>query len=325
MAKVLSQDEIDSLLDGISDGRVETETDIPEKIDDVEVYDFRLQTGPIHQRMPGLGIIYERLVGFLRTSLSMATHAGIDVNLASTESVKFSEFCRSLPLPASLNVFKIDPLRGFSMIVLEGPMVFSFVDSFFGGKGVSHVKLEGRGFTTIETKIIEKVVKIVLNDLQKAWSDIYPINPVFMRSEMDLQFATIVSPDDVVIVSKLMVDLENTSGSITVCIPHSTIEPIRDKLKSRFQGEKLELDKTWRSYIEKKIRKVAVNIDCTLGTAKISSRELLEMKINDVIPLDQKVSDSIVVSIEGIPKYKGYPGACSNKKAVKIDEKIIKE
>jgi flagellar motor switch protein FliM len=325
MGNVLSQDEVDSLLGGVTDGTVQTETDVPATSEAVDTYDFGMQTGPIHQRMPGLGIIYERLVGLLRASLSLATQSGIDVNLSSTDSVKFGEFCRSLPLPASLNIFKIEPLRGFSLLILEGPLVFSFVDSFFGGKGVSHVKLEGRGFTTIETKIIEKIVKIVLEDLRKAWSDIYTITPVLTRSEMDPQFAAVVSPDDVVIASKFMVDLENTSGAITICYPHSTIEPIRDKLKNRFQSDKSEIDHSWRKYAEKKIRELPVDISCILGTAKIKGKQLLSMKVDDVIPLDQKTTDMITVSIEGIPKFKGYPGAISGNKAVQIVERIKKE
>lgn len=325
MGNVLSQDEVDSLLGGITDGSVQTETDVPAAPDAIDTYDFSMQTGPIHQRMPGLGIIYERLVGLMRTSLSLATQSGIDVNLSSTDSVKFGEFCRSLPLPASLNIFKIEPLRGFSLLVLEGPLVFSFVDSFFGGKGVSHVKLEGRGFTTIESKIIEKVVRIVLEDLTKAWSDVYPITPVLVRSEMDPQFASIVAQDDVVIVSKFMVDLENTSGSITICYPHSTIEPIRDKLKNRFQGDKAEIDHSWRKYAEKKICELPVDVSCILGSAQINGKQLLNMKVNDVIPLEQKTTDMVTVSIEGIPKFKGYPGACSSNKAVQIIERIKKE
>jgi flagellar motor switch protein FliM len=325
MGNVLSQDEVDSLLGGITDGTIETETDVPAESDAVDTYDFSMQTGPIHQRMPGLGIIYERFVGLMRTSLSLATQSGIDVNLSATDSVKFGEFCRSLPLPASLNIFKIEPLRGFSMIVIEGPLVFSFVDSFFGGKGVSHVKLEGRGFTTIESKIIEKVVRIVLQDLKKAWADVFPINPVLVRSEIDPQFASIVAQDDVVIASKFMVDLENTSGSITVCYPHASIEPIRDKLKNRFQGDKAEVDKEWQQYAEKKIRELTVDVNCTLGSAKINGKQLLHMKVNDVIPLDRKTTDMITVSVEGIPKFRGYPGACGSNKAVQIIEKIEEE
>ena len=251
MANVLSQDEVDSLLAGIDEGKVETGTDIPEpeKEEDLKAYDFSAQAGPIHLRLPALRIINERLVAFLRTSLSIATGSAIEVNLSSTDSVKFGDFCSTLPLPTSLNIFKMEPLRGFALLVLEGSLVFSFVDTFFGGKGVSHVKLEGRGFTEIETKIVNKVTKIILDDMQRAWSDIHMLEMIYARAEMDPQFAGIVTPDDMVIVIKFTVDIENDSGSIILCIPFATIEPIKGKLRQRMDGAGLEVDETWKRYI----------------------------------------------------------------------------
>jgi len=320
MANILSQDEVDSLLDGISEGTVPTETDVPESGGEVKAYDFSLPAGPIHLRLPTLSIINERFIGLMRTSLPLTNRSIIDVNLSSTESVKFGEFCLSLPIPSSLNIFKMEPLRGFSLLVLEGPLVFSFVDSFFGGKGVSHVKLEGRGFTTIETKIVEKIVQVVLKDLEQAWSDIQKVKTTFSRSEMDPQFAGIVTPDDVVIVNKFNIALENESGTMTICTPYSSIEPLKGILQTKFQGEKVETDQAWRRYLEKQIGAMTVEVSCTMGRAQVNSREILQMKVDDVIPLDQKTGDAVVVNIEGLPKFKGYPGSCNNKKAVKINE-----
>jgi flagellar motor switch protein FliM len=324
MGNVLSQDEVDSLLSGITEGKVETETDVPEKSEEITAYDFSVPAGPLHLRMPALGIINERLVAFLRTSLPILSRNVVDVSLTSTESVKFNEFCLSLPVPSSLNIFSLEPLRGHSLVVLEGTLVFSFVDSLFGGKGVSYVKLEGRCFTAIETKIVERIVKIILGDIQQAWSDVYEVKTVFSHSEMDTQFAGIVKPEDVVLVNKFEVELENGTGIITICIPYSAIEPIRDRLKTGLHDESMVVDKEWRRYIEKKIMDMNVELNCIMGMTKIKGQELLKMKIDDVILLDQKPGDLAIVNIEGIPKFKGSPGSCNNRKAVKISE-IIKE
>ena len=323
MASVLSQDEVDSLLGGIDEGSVKTETDIPEKDEGFEVYNFAAQSGPVN--MPTLQIINERFVGFLRDSLSSITNSNVEVKLSTNELLSFSEFCRSLPLPASLNIFKIEPLRGSAILVLEGALVFSFVETFFGGKGLNPAKLEGRAFTAIESKIIEKITKIILSDLQRAWSDVHKVNMTFSRSEIDPQFALIVKPDDVIIAINFVISLTNVSGAITFCIPCSTIEPIKDKLKQKFRDERLEVDKTWRIYIGKKIGETAVSLNCTMGATKISARELLEIKVDDVILLDQKIGDSILVKVEGIPKFKGYPGSYSNNKAIRISERFNKE
>jgi len=225
-------------------------------------------------------------------------------------------------MPASLNIFSIEPLRGFSLIVLEGPLVFSFVDSLFGGKGVSHVKLEGRLFTKIETKIVEKMVKVILNDFQKAWSDVYEINAAFIRSEMDPQFVNIGTPDDLAIVNKYEVQLENGNGLITICIPYSSIKPIKEKLKNKFRSEKIDIDQSWRRYIQERIQETTVELSCTMGMAKINGGDLLSMKVDDVIMLDQKSGNSVIVNVENIPKFKGYPGACNKKKAVKIIDRL---
>jgi len=322
MGNILSQDEVDSLLDGITEGKVETETDVSKGTPSVEVYDFSMPAGPVHLRLPALGIINERLVGLLRTNLQVASRSFIDVNLASTETVKFSDFFLSLPMPSSLNIFSNEPLRGFSLLVLEGPLVFSFVDSLFGGTGVSHVKLEGRLFTKIETKIVEKIVKIILNDFQKAWSDVYEINAVFIRSEMDPQFVGIGTPDDLVIVNKFEVQLENGNGFVTICIPYSSIKPIKEKLKNKFRSEKMNIDKSWKKYIQERIRETTVELSCTMGMAKINGAELLSMKVDDVIMLDQKLCNSVIINVENIPKFRGYPGACNKKKAVKIIDRL---
>lgn len=322
MGNILSQDEVDSLLGGISEGKVETETDDSKESQAVEVYDFSMPAGPVHLRLPALGIINERLIGLLRTNLQVASRSVIDVNLSSTETVKLSDFYLSLPMPASLNIFSIEPLRGFSLIVLEGPLVFSFVDSLFGGKGVSHVKLEGRLFTKIETKIVEKMVKVILNDFQKAWSDVYEINAAFIRSEMDPQFVNIGTPDDLAIVNKYEVQLENGNGLITICIPYSSIKPIKEKLKNKFRSEKIDIDQSWRRYIQERIQETTVELSCTMGMAKINGGDLLSMKVDDVIMLDQKSGNSVIVNVENIPKFKGYPGACNKKKAVKIIDRL---
>lgn len=325
MANVLSQDEIDSLLGGISDGKVKTETDVPEQDNDVDFkkYDFGVSSGSEHLRMPTLKIIHERFVGILRTSLSKATGAIIDVNIAEIDSVRFGDFCLSLPLPSSLNIYKMEPFRGFALLILEGPLVFAFVDTFFGGDSFRHVKLEGRSFTSIELRIIEKITKIALLDLNQAWESVHKVNMVFTRSEIDPQFAAIVTPDDKVITIKCNVDLNNASGTMTLCLPYSTLEPLRDKLRTAFGGENMEIDQVWKTYFENKMKEMRVNLDCTLGMASINGRELLEMKTDDVIQLDQKIGDPITICVEDIQKYEGFPGTYNNMRAIRISD-IIK-
>jgi len=320
MEKVLSQNEIDSLLNGIGEGKVETETDVPENDDELQAYDFKGKAGPYHHRMPALGIINERFVSFINTALSNAAGVPIDVSVDEINSVKYGEFCRSLPLPASLNIFKMEPLRGFFLLVFEGPLVFSFVDTFFGGKCSTHVKLEGRSFTTIETKIIERIVKLSLEDLQKAWADVFDVTVRYSRTEVDPQFAGIAKPEDMIVTTRLTVDIGNFSGAMTLCMPYASLEPIKEKLSASYKSEKIEVDSNWRKAIEERMREICVDVTCTMGSVAITGKELLGMKKDDVIILDRKVNEPISIHIGDNRKIIGYPGSSNNVKAVQIEK-----
>lgn len=325
MAKVLSQEEVDSLLNGIGDGKVETEKDVPEKSRGAERFDFNRKKGPVHLGMHALGMIHERFINMVNESLSTAAGSLIEVSIAEINSVKYGDFGKSLPLPASLNILKMEPLRGFAMLVLEGSLVFAFVDTIFGGKCVRRVKLEGKSFTAIEKKIIDKIVSVVLEDLQTAWSDVQDLRMVCARSEIDPQFAGIAKPNDMIIAVRFNVNVGNYSGGMTVCIPYAMIEPIRKKLRESYQSEKVEIDQAWRQHIENKITQLGIGLRCTLGAVRMTGRELLGMKTGDLILTDQKIGDTVNISVGDMPKFKGYLGSVNNKKAVRITEKVKTE
>ena len=324
MPKILSQEEVDSLLNGIGEGKIETGKDLPTSEGALSRYDFGKEYGPVHLKMPALGIVNERFIGFVKNSLSACTGSPIDATLVETNSMKFDEFCRSLPLPASLNLFKMEPLRGLCLLVLEGPLVFAFIDTFFGGKATRHVKMEGKGFTPIELRIIGKIVNVILNDVEHAWATVHPVKTSLVGTQMDPKFAAIASPGDLVVVTKFTIEMGDFSGVGRLCIPHPSLESLREKIKERFQGEKIEPDAKWRQFIEQTIKELKVTLSCTLGTARITGRRLLGMQVNDVIPLDQGVEDLLVIRAEGIPKFKGYLGSSNEKQAIRID-RIIAE
>lgn len=320
MANVLSQEEVDSLLSGIEDGKVTTETAVSDNTAGVPAYDFSKKSGPAHLRMPALGIIHERFINLVNGSILKALSSNIDVSVTDIDSVKFGDFCRSLPLPTSLNIYKMEPLKGFGLLVLEGALVFAFVDVFFGGKCISHVKLEGRSFTAIERKVIDRIVGIVLEDLEKAWADVHKLNMIYTRSEIDPQFAGIAKPNDMVIVTRFQVDFGNYGGIMKICLPYDTIEPIRQKLSDSYQAEKVEVDQRWRKHIEGRVKEMSLSLKCMIRAARITGRELLGMQINDVLLTEQKVDDPVLVEVGHLTKFKGFLGVQNNKKAVRIEE-----
>ena len=325
MSQVLSQDEVDALLRGVTDGEIETETD--ESGDDSEIvpYDLTSQERIIRGRMPTLDIINQRFSRLFRQSLSTSLRKIADVSTVSTDTVKFGEFIKSLPVPASLHIFRMEPLRGFALFVAESKLVFSLVDTFFGGGAGRTVKIEGRDFTSIEQRMIKKVVISALSDWEKAWKPVHSVNISFVRSEVNPQFAAIVPPTDVVVVILFEVEMENVSGTITICLPYSTIEPIISKLRAGFQSDQLEVDQTWIRRLSDRLNETSVNLLVSLGTTIISGRELMGLRKGDVIQLDNDINEDLVITVEGVPKFKGAPGNSRGNKAMKITEIINQE
>jgi flagellar motor switch protein FliM len=203
MDEILSQEEVDALLKGIQDGAVETEKGLEPS--GVKPYDFTGQEKIVRGRMPSLDIANERLARNFRLSLSAAIRRMVDITNVSVSITKFYDF-----IPSSINVFKMEPLRGFGLLVFDAQLIFTLIEFFFGGTGKAYYKPEGREFTPIEQKIIHKVVLMFFSDMEEAWRAIYPMKPVYVRSEMNPQFVNIVTPVDVVIKVEYVLEMEGS-------------------------------------------------------------------------------------------------------------------
>jgi flagellar motor switch protein FliM len=269
--------------------------------------------------MPTLEIINDRFARLFRTTLSSAVRKIVDMTTTSVDMVKFGEFMRSLPVPTSLHIFKMDPLRGHAIFVLESKLVFNLVETFFGGAGTTDVKVEGRDFTAIEQQLTGKVVRMALKDMEQAWKPVHDVTMVYQRTEINPQFASIVPPSDVVIVIKFEMEMEHAAGTITVCVPYSTIEPIRSKLYAGFQSDQLEVDHEWMRRFREQLKEATVQMSVELGRTQMDSGQLLKLKTGDVIKLDKDVDDLLVAMVEGVPKFKGRPGTYRGAKAFKVE------
>ena len=317
MSKILNQDEVDALLRGISGGEIETEEEPVESADGIVPFDLVNQDRIIRARMPVLEIINDRFSRLMAGALGNTMRKRIDVNPMSIEMSKFGDFMRSLPVPTSINIFKLEPPRGNALLVVDTRLVFSLVENFFGGVG-SHPKIEGRDFTPIEQSVIAKVVKIILSNLEDAWRPVHEIAIELLRSEINPQFATIVPPSDVVVVISFEVELENAMGTMVLALPYATIEPIRAKLYAAFQTERLEIDQVWVSRFRDRLMETPVDMDITLGTTRLTGRQLLNLKVGDVVLLDQDEDDLLTARVQGVLKFQGEPGLVKGNKAFKV-------
>ena len=321
MAEILSQDEVNALLRGISSGAIESEKK-EENLGGIKPYDLTSQDRIVRGRMPTLEIINERFARLLRNDLTSALRKVAEITSTSVDMQKFGEFLKNIPLPTSLTIFKMPPLRGYAIFVLDSRLVYNLIDIFFGGTTDLHVKIEGRDFSPIENKLIKKITDMAFNSLKTAWMPVSPIDIEFQRSEINPQFATIVTPTEVVIISRFEVDIEGAVSKFMICIPYSMIEPIKEKLYSGFQSEQLEVDHRWIERFKERLKESELNIKVDIGTASISSRDFLKIKEGDVIVLDKRIEDPLVVDIENLPKFIAYPGKLNNNVAVKIISEI---
>ncbi len=318
MEKILSQDEVDALLRGLSDGEIEAKPENSASEINVKTFDLANQDRIVRGRMPTLDIINDRFAKIHRIALSGSLRRMLDINVCQAEMIKFGEFIRTLPVPTSLHILKMDPLRGHVLFMIESRLIFNLVDCFFGGSGRGSYKIEGRDFTSIEYRVINKVVKQVLVDMDQAWQPITPVTFNFVRSEVNPQFATIIPPTDVVIVVRYELEMDRMMGRMALVLPYSTIEPIRAKLYASYQSDQLEVDEAWILRLKQLLQDVPVEIMIELGKTSLKGSELVNMEVGDVIMLDSEVNLPLTVKVEGIPKFKANPGIFRGNQAFQI-------
>jgi flagellar motor switch protein FliM len=319
--EILSQDEIDSLLRGVQNGDIGTEADNASP-DGMQAFNFRSQERIIRGRMPGLEIANERFARTFRNSLTTILRRFVDVNVHGINMMKFGDFMKTLPLPSNINLFRMKPLKGLSLFIIEAPMVFAFVECFFGGQTVQYVKAEGRYFTAIEQKIIRKIMESAFADMAASWAGITHFEPEYVGNEINPQFVTIVQPAEIVIKIQLEVELENFKGKVYFCIPYSVVEPLKEKLCSGFQAERFEIDERWQADLKEKLLETRVHLKAEVGRVELSIGDIMALKVGSVISLGIHKDEPLVVKVEDTPKFRGHAGCRKGNQAIKISETI---
>jgi len=325
MSQVLSQKEVDALLNAVIGGEVETESKAAPETgpdDGIVTYDLTSQDKIIRGRMPTLDIVYERFIRAFRMNLSAQLRKLATLNIAATDTMKFGEFINTLPLPSCMSVVRFETLRGSGIIVLESKLAYALIESFLGGTDRPYTKIEGKDFTAIELSIVRKVVSSALEDLEKAWAPVTPMKINFVRTETNPQFVGIVPPSDIVIVTTFSVELENSSGTLSIVIPFSTLEPIRQKLISGFQQEVVETDHYWANMMIRHLEETDLNVVTELGHSELTLRQILGLKQGDVIPLRTDATAEIPVLVEGVARFRGLFGASRGSQAIQVTEVV---
>ena len=314
---LLSQEEIDALLHGVDNGDVATESDVSDG-EGVNSYDFTSQDRIVRGRLPTLEMINERFARLFRTSLFNMLRRTADLAVSGIQMQKFSEFVHSLFVPTSLNMVKVPPLRGKGLFVIDPKLVFSVVDNYFGGSGRFHTKIEGRDFTPTENRVIQLLLNRAFEDLAQAWRPVFHVGFEYAGSEVNPQFANIVSPSEVVVVTSFHVDLESGGGDFHVCMPYSMLEPIRELLDAGVQSDRGERDERWEHSLREEILAAQVELSSTLSEVQMTVKQLSKLKEGDVIPFE--MPEEVEVEAAEVPIFRGRLGISDGNYALKVTE-----
>jgi flagellar motor switch protein FliM len=320
MSDLLSQEEIDALLNGVDDGQVETESDVPPEPGAILDYDFTQQDRIVRGRLPTLEMVNDRFARFFRTSLFGVLRKTCEVSVLGVRMLKFNEYVQGLAVPSNLNLIRLKPLRGTGLVVMEPRLVFTVIDNFFGGDGRYHARIEGRDFTPTENRVIQILLAEVFTSMIEAWAPVMPVQFEFLNSEINPQFANIVSPTETVVVSRFHIELDGGGGEIHLTLPYSMVEPIRTTLDAGVQSDRVERDDRWINSLHEEVMDAELEINALLLETHMNIGEFLSLRVGDVIPLS--LPEMTTVFAEDIPIFRGRYGQSNGRYAVRFNSQV---
>ena len=311
-ARVLNQDEIDSLLGFDAGGGGDGGTSGMQAIINSALVSY--------ERLPMLEIVFDRLVRMLTTSLRNFTSDNVEVSLDVITSTRFGDYVNSIPLPAMLAVFKAEQWDNFGLLTVDSALIYSIVDVLLGGRrGTAAMRIEGRPYTTIERNLVERLVAVVLGDLSASFDPISKVNFRFERLETNPRFATIARPANAAIIAKLRIDMEDRGGRIELLLPYATLEPIRKMLLQQFMGEKFGRDNIWEGHLATELWTTQMEVRAVLDEQQVGLSKVLNLKVGDTITLNATPDSLVELRAGTIPLTRGRMGRRNHNIAIRCE------
>jgi flagellar motor switch protein FliM len=313
-ARVLDQAEIDALLgfDGEGDGG-----------EGGGVLALVNSSMVSYERLPMLDIVFDRLVRLMSTSLRNLTTDNVDVSLDEVSTVRFGDYLNSIPLPAMISVFKAEEWDNSGLVLTDSALIYSIVDVLLGGRrGASAIRIEGRPYTTIETRLVEKMVSVILSDLSSAFDPLSPVSFGLERIETNPRFATITQSGNACVLVRMRVDMGDRGGRIEILIPYATLEPIRELLLQMFMGEKFGRDSIWESHLTEELYKTDVQIQAVLGETTVRLHDVLNWRVGTRVMFATTTEDELEMRCGDFPVFRGPVGQKQGKIALRIEDYI---
>lgn len=321
----MSQSEIDALLNALSSGEVDVEeiqeVDISKKI---KKYDFKNPQKISKDQLRTLEVIHENFARHMQTFLTGYLRAPVKINILTVDQFAYSEFNNAISNPAFLTIIDFKPLNGQILIEFSTNIIYTIIDRLLGGDGVD--KQEIRTFTEIELTLLNTMMKKIVGDIKEAWSNVVDLKPVLEKIDTNPQFAQIVPPNETIALITMSIEIGSIEGMMNICIPYILLEPVLDKLNTKFwfTTSTKEHSKEELKAIRDRILQTKIPIVAELGSTKIPIRDILNLLPGDVIRLENNENNIVPIRIGSNIKFKGEIGAINKKMAIKIVE-VIKE
>lgn len=324
MADVMSQEEIDRLLNQISSGEFDVDEMKNKTEKQVKNYDFARPAKFSKEHLRTLEIIFEHYGRLLSTELPAYLRKNVQVDVMNSEVVIYSEFSNALSNPVLLGVVNFSPLKGNVIMEIGANLGYAIIDRLLGGEGASLEK--NREFSEIELSILERIFNICVNILREPWKNVVNINPRLERIETNSQFAQIISPSETIAIITISIKVGDVSGLMNICLPFTCLESVMDKLNTKYWFSTMQEkdDNSYEEVIETLISKAKVPIKAVLGTSSISVGDFANLQLGDVIKLDRSVDDELDIYVGDIRKFTALPGSFNENYAIRITE-IVRE
>ena len=272
-----------------------------------------------HERMPMLEVVCDRVVRSFASSMRNLTSDAIDVSLEEVTSTRFGEFMNRVALPAMVGVFKVKEWESYGIVTVGSGLIYAVVDALLGGRGGNPpMVIDGRAFTTIETRLVSRMLELALNDFAEAFSPIEPITMQLERIETNPRFAAIAGSSNICATATFRVDMDGRGGDFTLAFPYATLEPVRDKLLQRFMGEKSGRDSIWEAHMASEIRKTNVSVNVVLGEKAMAIAELKALEVGQTIALHKSPDDALDLACGGVTLAQAQIGQRRGKVAVRL-------
>lgn len=310
--EILTQDEVDTLLDGVP-----ADPGASEPTDGVRAYDRAEQERIIRERVVALELVNARFLEVLRKGLLAFLRRAVEITIPPVRVIAFADFVAGLALPANLNVVNVKPMNRNALVVFEPALVSMVVDTLFGGPGRVRNGADLREFTKTEQRIMQRMLAIVLDGYQQSWTQIYPLAFDYQRTESHPRFAAIAAAPELVVVETFSIDFGTGTGAFQICIPYATLEPIRDRLQRPQAAPALAADPQWEAMLRQQMQSAELELSADLVNIQLTVRELLRIQVGDVLSVD--IGAVIPAAVDGIRMFECSYGALNGQYAVRID------